>query len=315
LKIIVTGGAGFIGSHLSKRLIQEKHEVYIIDSLHPYYSIERKQQQLESIKTYGVFNFIEQDLIEREEVLAIFNDISADAVVHLAALPGVAYSFEEPLKYIDYDIKATVNVLEAAGKTGVSKVIFASSSSVYGNQTGPFREENADGRVISPYAASKYGAESFCHVYQHLYGFQINILRFFTVYGPWGRPDMAIGSFIKKLLKGEEITLFGKGRARDFTYVDDIINGIYLSLTQLTSSEILNIGAGRPITMEHLLHHLKQHFPAMELKKEAPRSGDVLKTWADIGKAQSLIGYMPKVDFREGLDATVKWAIEHEKYL
>jgi len=315
MKVIVTGGAGFIGSHLAKKLIQEDHEVYVIDCLHPYYSIERKKKQLEHIASFGSFHFIQKDLLEREEIEAIFEQISPDAVVHLAALPGVAYSIEQPLTYVDYDIKATINVLEASGKAGVSKVVFASSSSVYGNQPGPFTEEMANGNVISPYAASKFSAESFCRVYEYLYGFQVNILRFFTVYGPWGRPDMAIGSFIKKLLRNEEITVFGEGRERDFTYVDDIINGIYLSLMNLSNSEVINLGSGRPILMEDLLHELKFHFPNMKIKKEISRIGDVVKTWADIGKAQRLLGYEPKVDFHQGIAETVKWARGNEGIL
>ncbi|USK61626.1 SDR family NAD(P)-dependent oxidoreductase [Peribacillus asahii] len=315
MKVIVTGGAGFIGSHLAKKLIQEDHEVYVIDCLHPYYSIERKKKQLEHIASFGSFHFIQKDLLEREEIEAIFQQISPDAVVHLAALPGVAYSIEQPLTYVDYDIKATINVLEASGKAGVSKVVFASSSSVYGNQPGPFTEEMANGNVISPYAASKFSAESFCRVYEYLYGFQVNILRFFTVYGPWGRPDMAIGSFIKKLLRNEEITVFGEGRERDFTYVDDIINGIYLSLMNLSNSEVINLGSGRPILMEDLLHELKFHFPNMKIKKEISRIGDVVKTWADIGKAQRLLGYEPKVDFHQGIAETVKWARGNEGIL
>ncbi|MEJ9230564.1 NAD-dependent epimerase/dehydratase family protein [Peribacillus butanolivorans] len=315
MKIIVTGGAGFIGSHLVKRLIQENHDVYVIDCLHPYYSPKRKEKQLDHVASFGSFHFIQKDLLVREEMESIFKQISPHVVVHLAALPGVAYSIEEPLKYVDYDIKATINVLEASGKAGVSKIVFASSSSVYGNQSGPFKEEMANGKVISPYAASKYSAESYCHVYEYLYGFQVNILRFFTVYGPWGRPDMAIGSFIKKLMNGEEITLFGDGRARDFTYIDDIVNGIYLSINQQMKSEVINIGSGRPILMDTLLAELKRHFPDMKINKEASRVGDVVNTWADIGKAKQLLGFEPKVDFKKGLSETVKWAKENETIL
>ena len=150
MKIIVTGGAGFIGSHLVKRLIQENHDVYVIDCLHPYYSPKRKEKQLDHVASFGSFHFIQKDLLDREEMVTIFKQISPHVVGHLAALPGVAYSIEEPLKYVDYDIKATINVLEASGKAGVSKIVFASSSSVYGNQSGPFKEEMANGKVISP---------------------------------------------------------------------------------------------------------------------------------------------------------------------
>jgi UDP-glucuronate 4-epimerase len=315
LKIIITGGAGFIGSHLARKLMLENHEVYIIDCLHPYYSIERKRQQLSTIDSLRNDQFIPLDLLNREEMISLFQSISPDAVIHLAALPGVAYSLERPLEYVDYDIKATINVLEACGQSDARQIIFASSSSVYGNQKGPLKEELAIGNVISPYAAAKYSAESFCHVYRHLYGYETKILRFFTVYGPWVRPDMAIGIFLKKLLKNQEITLFGEDRVRDFTYIDDIVDGIYLSLTQLHTSEVINIGSGKPISMLSLLNELKQYFPEMEIRKEQSRTGDVVQTWADIRKAKDLLGYRPKISFEQGLAETVKWAKENEAFL
>ena len=236
-------------------------------------------------------------------------------MIHLAALPGVAYSIERPLEYVDYDIKATINVLEACGQSHARQMIFASSSSVYGNQKGPLKEEMATGNVISPYAASKYSAESFCHVYRQLYGFETKILRFFTVYGPWVRPDMAIGIFLKKLLKNQEITLFGEDRVRDFTYIDDIVEGIYLSLTPLHRSEVMNIGSGRPISMLSLLNELAKYFPEMKIRREESRTGDVVQTWANIRKAQDLLGYTPKVSFEQGIAETVKWAKENEAFL
>jgi UDP-glucuronate 4-epimerase len=315
LKIIITGGAGFIGSHLARKLLLEKHEVYVIDCLHPYYSLERKRKQLRTIDSLSSDRFTPLDLLNREETISFFQSISPDAVIHLAALPGVAYSIEKPLEYVDYDIKATINVLEACGQSEAKQLIFASSSSVYGNQEGPLKEVMAIGNVISPYAASKYSAEAFCHVYSHIYGFETKILRFFTVYGPWVRPDMAIGIFLKKLLKKQEITLFGEDRVRDFTYIDDIVDGIYLSLTQLHISEVINIGSGKPISMLTLLNELRQYFPEIEIRKEESRTGDVVQTWADIHKAKDLLGYRPKVSFEQGLAETVKWAKENEAFL
>ncbi|MFK2827046.1 GDP-mannose 4,6-dehydratase [Bacillus sp. B190/17] len=315
MKIIVTGGAGFIGSHLARRLLAEHHEVHIIDCLHPYYSPERKRLHLDHIKKFGDFHYYNKDLLDREGTIAAIKEISPKVVIHLAALPGVSYSLDQPLEYVDYDIKATINVLEGAGQAGVSKVIFASSSSVYGNQEGPFHENMATGKVISPYAAAKYSAEAFCHAYEHLYGFQMNILRFFTVFGPWGRPDMAIGHFIKKLLNGEDIHIFGSGSARDYTYIDDIVTGIYLTIMNSTESETFNIGSGRPVTMETMLNELKVYFPTMTVKREGHRKGDVDKTWADISKAADVLGYTPKVDFRRGIAETVKWAKEYEAFL
>jgi UDP-glucuronate 4-epimerase len=316
MRIILTGGAGFIGSHLAKRLLRENHEVIIIDSLHDYYLPDRKRQQLKTIEEYGEISFHHLNLLNKEETETIFKTVCPDVVIHLAALPGVAYSLSRPLEYVDYDIKATINVLEAAGKSKASQVIFASSSSVYGDIQGfPCREEMANGKVISPYAASKYAAESFCHVYEYLYGYHVKLLRFFTVYGPWGRPDMAIANFIKKLMHAEEITIFGQGGTRDYTYIDDIINGIYLTMNRCNESTVMNLGSGNPIPMTKLLDELKHFFPNMKVNRQLDRKGDVQSTWADLQKAQSLIGYHPTVDLRSGLQTTIEWAKQYEAYL
>ncbi|EIJ79193.1 NAD-dependent epimerase/dehydratase [Bacillus methanolicus PB1] len=316
MKVLITGGAGFIGSHLAQHLLKKRYEIFIIDCLHSYYSPKRKKQHLKKIQELGSFQFFDVNLLDREKTMALFRQISPEAVIHLAALPGVAYSISNPLEYVDYDIKATINVLKASGESKANQVIFASSSSVYGNQQKiPFREDMASGKVISPYAASKHAAESFCHVYEDLYGFKVKILRFFTVYGPWQRPDMAIASFIKKLLRHEEITVFGKGSIRDYTYIDDIVNGICLAMTKLDQSEILNLGSGNAISMEMLLSDLKQFFPNMKVNLEAERKGDVYATWADISKANQLLGYQPQVDFKTGLLKTVEWAKKNENLL
>jgi UDP-glucuronate 4-epimerase len=313
LNVLITGGAGFIGSHLATRLINEGCHVTVIDCLHPYYSVERKLQQLNTVKKTGKLVFYNHNLLDNNQTIHLFEKISPEVVIHLAALPGVAYSIENPLEYVDYDIKATINVLEAAGRAKAAHVIFASSSSVYGNQSKvPNAENMAFGKVVSPYAAAKYSAESFCHVYEELYGYQMSILRFFTVYGPWGRPDMAISKFINKLMKSEEITLFGKESSRDYTYIDDIVNGILLSMTKLKSSEVLNIGSGRPISLIQLIEELRRFFPHLVVKQEGHRLGDVDQTWADISKAKALLGYEPMISFQEGITKTVEWARKHE---
>ncbi len=229
MKIAVTGGAGFIGSHLTKRLITEGHDVTIIDNLDPYYSIARKKQHIKDIEMQvGTVPFIQLDLRHEEETRQLFMDQRFDIVYHLAALPGVSYSVEQPLPYVDYDINATINVLKAAGESEVNRVLFASSSSVYGNQNnGAFHEDMRIGEVESPYAAAKAGAESFCHAFHKLYGFKMTILRMFTVYGPWGRPDMAIPKFTRKLLSNEPIEIYSLDSARDYTYIDDCIKGLF----------------------------------------------------------------------------------------
>ncbi|MBM7648888.1 UDP-glucuronate 4-epimerase [Bacillus ectoiniformans] len=316
MKVLVTGGAGFIGMHTASTLIELGYEVHIADLLHSYYSLERKNIHLQQIEKTGKFHFCRVDLTDRKATAELFTAVKPDAVIHLAALPGVAYSLEEPLLYVDYDVKATINVLEAAGKSDVKKVVFASSSSVYGDQPGkPLKEEMANGQVISPYAASKWSAESFCHVYASLYSYSVSILRFFTVYGPWGRPDMAIAKFIKLAMNGQPVEIYGQGSGRDYTYVDDIVNGIVLSLTDEKPFEIWNVGAGHPVLMSRLLERLKMYFPALEVQIKGHRTGDVTSTWADISKMTKDKSYRPTVSIEEGLERTIKWAYENKEYL
>jgi UDP-glucuronate 4-epimerase len=314
LKILITGGAGFIGSHLAGTLLSLNYEVIIIDNLHPYYPRERKIQQLRELVRGHEFLFYQIDLLDAEKTADVFKKHRPDCVFHLAALPGVPNSFLEPLEYVDYDIKATINVLKAAGESGVKHVIFASSSSVYGNQyKQPLKEEMATGNVISPYAAAKYSAESFCQAYANLYGYNLTIFRYFTVYGPWGRPDMAISKFVRKLLRNEEIVIYGKGTARDYTYIDDIVSGMVAALHRAKGNKIFNLGSGRKISMEELLLALHEHFPQMKVRYSSERTGDVKTTWADITKAKTMLGYEPKVTFEEGVAKTVEWAREYEK--
>jgi UDP-glucuronate 4-epimerase len=314
LKVIVTGGAGFIGSHLSRKLVSENHEVMVIDELHPYYSIERKQRQLEWIKETGSIRFIQKSLLHNvNELKDVFEEFKADCVIHLAALPGVTYSITAPNEYIDYDITATVNTLKLAGDSGVKHFIFASSSSVYGERDNiPLKEDMANGQVISPYAAAKASAESFCHAFASLYSYQMTILRFFTVYGPWGRPDMAISKFIRKAIHNEEITIFGNGSARDYTYIEDCVDGILKAFCYSRGNEIFNIGSGNPISLEDLVNEITKYFPNIIINKTDFRKGDVLTTWADWGKANQLLGYEPKVPFTEGLKRTIDWAYKNE---
>ncbi|RBW71535.1 NAD-dependent epimerase/dehydratase family protein [Bacillus taeanensis] len=314
MNILVTGGAGFIGSHLARKLLKD-YQLTIVDNLHAYYDPLQKQAHLNAIRKLGLpFQFIETDLINESSCQKIFEANSFDAVIHLAALPGVPYSIQQPHQYIDLDIKAVVNILKHAGEANVKHVLFASSSSVYGDQAGgALTEGMANGQVVSPYAAAKYGAESFCHAYQSLYGFQLTILRFFTVYGPWGRPDMAIPKFIKKLLYGEPIEIYGIQSARDYTYIDDIVNGIEKALLYSKGNETYNLGFGEPIYMETLLSHLKKRFPEMKTIQRQTRQGDVKMTWSNIEKAKNQLGYTPHVNIEEGLDRTISWAKQYFK--
>jgi UDP-glucuronate 4-epimerase len=314
LKIIVTGGAGFIGSHLSRKLIEEKHKVMVIDSFHPYYSPERKKRQLSFVQEKGPVSFLQKDLLVDEmELQEVFHEFKGDCVIHLAAIPGVSHSLRVPNEYVDYDIKATINTLRMAGESGIRKFLFASSSSVYGN-TGhkPSKEEDATGAVISPYAAAKYSAESFCKAYASIYGMNLTILRFFTVYGPWGRPDMAIYSFIKKLMNGQGIPIYGLENKRDYTYIDDIVDGTYKAIRS-EESGTFNLGNGLPISMDSLISELRNYFPSLEPQVTNRRVGDVTSTYADSTKAKEILGFAPSVSFEEGIRRTVQWMKEHEQ--
>ncbi|OZM58018.1 UDP-glucose 4-epimerase [Lottiidibacillus patelloidae] len=313
MNVLITGGAGFIGSHLTSALLQENRcNVTIIDMLHSYYDVNRKKERLKYLKSLRNFTYHQIDLLNEEKLSEVFKQNTFDIVIHLAALPGVAYSVEKPNEYVDYDIKATINVLKFAGESQVKHVIFASSSSVYGDQANePLSEEMFNGKVVSPYAAAKVGAESFCHAFHHIYNYDVTVLRFFTVYGPWGRPDMAIPLFIKRLLDGESITVFDQNTARDYTYIDDIINGISLALDKGNGYKVYNLGNGNPVSMKQLLATMKSYFPAMSIIEKGWRTGDVTSTWANITKAQRELGYLPTVSFEEGLAKTIEWAKQY----
>jgi UDP-glucuronate 4-epimerase len=311
MKVLITGGAGFIGSHLAIRLLQDGYQVALLDNFHAYYQKSRKLYQLQQIERAGYAPFYECDILQKETLKEVIQKEKPDAIIHLAAVAGVRTSLENPKLYIDVNMKGTSNVLSCAGEENVRQVLFASSSSVYGEkQNQPLAEHMADGKVLSPYAASKFGAEALVHAYEHMYGFQTNILRFFTVYGPWGRPDMAMASFIRKLMNGDAITVYGSGTGRDYTYVDDIVQGIVLAL-HTKDSDVYNIGSSSPVLMTDVLKEMRRHFPFMQVNRETSQKGDVTSTWADIMKAKTKLGFKPSVSFPEGLERTVAWAKEH----
>lgn len=309
MNILITGGAGFIGSHLSAHLLQKQHRITIVDNFHPYYSPKRKMDQLNKVRQKGDITLLKVDLCDVNACKALFQEQSFDAVIHLAAIPGVSYSFQVPHTYMDLNVNATVNVLRWAGETKVKHVIFASSSSVYGDQQGyPLSEQMINGKVISPYAASKVGAESMCHVYEKVYGYHMTILRFFTVYGPWGRPDMAISKFITKLMNNEAIEVYGLDSARDYTYIDDIVFGIEKALARPDGNQTYNLGYGSPVSMGELLDCLRIYFPTMEVNLGSNRTGDVQMTWANTEKAKGKLNFIPRVSIEDGIERTVFWA-------
>jgi UDP-glucuronate 4-epimerase len=309
---LVTGGAGFIGHHLVLKLLEEGHVVTVVDSVNDYYDPAIKEARLnrfpESVKVYR------SDITDREALESIFKEHSFDAVAHLAAQAGVRYSLEFPEVYVQANYVGTFNILDLAKKYDVKKVVLASTSSVYGTSTNmPFTETDLAPEPMSIYAATKRATEYLAATYHHLYKMDVICLRFFTVYGPWGRPDMALFLFTDKILKGQSIDVYNNGdMRRDFTYVEDIVSGFSLALEKGKGYEIFNLGNGSPV---HLMDFIK--IIEEELDKKATinfmplQAGDVPETYADVSKAKRMLGYEPKVSVPQGVKNFVKWYKEY----
>jgi len=307
--ILVTGGAGFIGSHLCERFLLLGHEVLCLDNFNNSYDPAIKRCNVAKALRHSHYRLVEGDILDESLVGGLLKSSGTDAVVHLAALAGVRRSILTPLDYVDVDIKGTVSLLEACQKYDVKKFIFASSSSVYGASPSPFREDAVLEAQTSPYAAAKHCGELYCRTYSLLYGIQTSCLRFFTVYGPRQRPDMAIRTFTKAISEGRDIFIYGDGSSsRDYTYVDDIVDGITAALDLDRQFEIFNLGNSNAVNIISLVKML-----GSKLAKEAhirfmpEQQGDVPTTCADISKAAALLGYIPKVKLEDGIERFVDW--------
>lgn len=310
MNILLTGTAGFIGSHAGEALLKANHRVIGLDNFDPFYDPTLKEQNLQFCLKDPGFLFIRGDILDRPLLDKLFSEHSIDLVIHLAARAGVRPSIQQPLLYQRVNVEGTLNILEAMRQHKVKKMIMASSSSVYGNNEKlPYSETDPVDRAISPYAATKKACEVIAYTYYHLYGIETFCLRFFTVYGPRQRPEMAIHQFTRKILKGEAIPLFGDGStARDYTYIDDIIDGLMKCIRHLKGYEILNLGESKTVTLIELVRMIEEATgkkAALDWKPMQP--GDVRKTYADIQKARQLIGYNPKVDIQEGIQQFVTW--------
>ena len=307
---LVTGGAGFIGSHLVDSLLSEGNNVITVDNFDEFYDKEVKLNNISSALTFDTFQLIEGDIRDKNLLDELFNNNHIDIVVHLAAKAGVRPSIENTVEYFDVNMNGTLNILEAMKKFDVKNMIFASSSSVYGNNKKvPFSESDIVDYPISPYAATKKSGELLCHTYHHLYDFKINCLRFFTVYGPRQRPDLAIHKFSKKILNDETIPMFGDGTTkRDYTYIDDIIQGIKLAIENLNGYEVFNLGESRTIMLKELIAlNEKEIGKKANIEKLPLQPGDVEQTYADISKAKEMLGYNPQYDIEEGMKNFINW--------
>ena len=311
--VLVTGAAGFIGSHLCERLLQQGARVVGVDNFDPFYPRAQKERNLAIARDFASFTFVEADCARPEDVQQVF-ERDLTAVVHLAAKAGVRPSIADPLGYTHANVVATQVLLEAARQQGLRRFIFGSSSSVYGNNPKvPFSEADAVDRPISPYAATKRACEVRSHSYHHLYGMGILSLRFFTVYGPRQRPDLAIRKFTELMLRGEPIPFYGDGRSeRDYTWIDDILQGVIAALDRSASHpgeyEIINLGESRTTSLQKLVELIANATGTTPRLDRLPmQPGDVDRAFADITKAQQLLGYKPTTTVEDGIPRFVEW--------
>jgi len=316
MKILVTGAAGFIGFHSAIRLLEAGHQVVGIDNLNDYYDVQLKEARLAILERTAGFSFKRLDLADRAGMSDLFRSDDFQVVLHLGAQAGVRYSLENPFAYIDSNITGTLTVLEGCRNSGVSHLVYASSSSVYGSNTK--QPYSVDDRVDSPvslYAATKRADEVMCQAYAHLYGFPITGLRFFTVYGPWGRPDMAYFKFADAIMAGKPIDIYNNGNMeRDFTYIDDIVDGIEvvvcgpLYASDATPHRIYNLGNNRPAQLMDMISVLERKLGRPAKKNFLPmQAGDVYSTYADIEATQRDLGFTPKTSLEEGLTRFSQW--------
>lgn len=314
MKILVTGGAGFIGNYLTLRLLADGHDVVIVDTVNAYYDPTLKEARLKRLPdTVPVYRV---DIADMDALETVFKEHTFDAIAHLAAQAGVRYSLIDPLAYARTNYLGTQNILEMARLYGVPHVVLASTSSVYGkNKDMPFQEDTHIGTPISVYAASKRGGELLGHVYAHLFGINVTCLRFFTVYGPWGRPDMALFLFTEAMLNDKPIELYNGGdMKRDFTYVDDIVEGFARALERPMGYEIINLGHGKPVHLREFVALIEETLgkKASVVEKEM-QPGDVSETFANVSKAKELLGFSADVSVEEGVKNFVKWYRDYYK--
>lgn len=326
MKYLVTGAAGFIGFYTAKRLCDMGHEVVGLDNINDYYDVRLKQGRLEQLKLLGNFRFVEMDLADREGIAALFKKEKFNRVIHLAAQAGVRYSIENPMAYIDSNLVGHATILEGCRHNDVEHLVYASSSSVYGMNTKmPFSTTDAVDHPVSLYAATKKSNELMSHTYSHLYGLPTTGLRFFTVYGPWGRPDMAYFKFTQMIQRGEAIPVFNEGKLkRDFTYIDDIVEGVVRIQDVIpTGSDafdnndpsrssapfrVFNIGNNQPVELMSFIEALEDAIGMKAEKRFLPmQPGDVYATYADVDDLMKTVNFKPKTSIQEGLTSFARW--------
>ena len=309
-KILITGAAGFIGYHMSRSLLKDGAIILGIDNLNNYYDTGLKEQRLKRLKGFKNFTFKKIDLIDEKKINNVFLNFNPSIVIHLAAQAGVRYSIENPRAYLDSNLIGFHNVIEQCRRCKINKLIYASSSSIYGlNEKIPFSVNDKTDYPVSLYGATKKSNELVAHAYSHLYGVKTIGLRFFTVYGPWGRPDMAYFSFTKKIIEGRKIEVFNHGNMqRDFTYIDDIVDGIRNTIDKDFNFEIFNLGNSKSEDLMTMIRIIEKELNInAKIVFKDMQAGDVFKTYADIKKSSKMLGFKPKVSLQVGLKRTIDW--------
>lgn len=333
MKIFITGSSGFIGFHLSKKLLDSGHSVHGFDSMNNYYDVKLKKARYEILKKYNKFSFTKNNLENQKVLSNTILKFKPKIIIHLAAQAGVRYSIEKPRVYLDSNITGTYNIIELAKKVNVKHLLIASSSSVYGaNKKLPFKEIDKTETQLSIYAATKKSTESIAHSYSNIWKVPITMLRFFTVYGPWGRPDMALFKFTKGIIDNKKIDIYNKGKMyRDFTYIDDIVDGIKAlinkapnskqlnkfkndSLSSVAPFRVLNIGNTRKVYLLDFIDALEKELGKKAIRNYMPmQKGDVKMTLSDTTLLKKLTGYNPKTNFRPGIKNFLKWYLSYYK--
>ncbi len=326
MKILVTGCAGFIGFHFSKRLIKKDHTVVGIDNFNNYYDVNLKRDRCKILKQNKNFRFLKLDLVNKKKLQELFDNERFDYVINLAAQAGVRYSLENPQAYIDSNINGFLNILECCRHSNIKHLIFASSSSVYGmNKKKPFSISDPTDYPISLYATTKKSNELMAFTYSHLFNIPCTGLRFFTVYGPFGRPDMAYFSFTKRIIEGKSIDVFNHGKMkRDFTYIDDIVVAMEKLLPKIPLHEyhpntlakaaykIFNIGNNNPVTLDRFIKSIEEPLQIKAIKRHLEmQKGDVLETFADVEELEDIIDFKPKMDIERGMERFITWYREY----
>jgi UDP-glucuronate 4-epimerase len=316
MSILITGGAGFIAFHLAEALIRRGFEVNLLDNFNNFYDPELKRKNVNDLKALGCGHLNIVDILDRNSLRQVFENTRPEIVIHLAAWAGVRPSLEKPEIYSAVNVTGTVNLLEFAREFSTRCFIFGSSSSVYGGNTKvPFSEDDPVNRPVSPYAATKRAGELICHTYAYNYSMHITCLRFFTVYGPRQRPEMAIHKFAQLMFEGKEIPIFGKGDSRrDYTYVEDIVSGIIRAMEVNPPFEIINLGESQTITLLDLVQLLESALGIKAKLRFLPeQSGDMEITYADISRAQRILGYAPKRPVKEGIQLFADWFMSNRQ--